>query len=587
MRRITSIAFALSVTVSLGLGPAAPARPAEPQGQPTATGRGGAAASVDPLATRTAIRVLRRGGNAVDAAVAAAAVLGVVEPYSCGIGGGGFMLIGRGDNVATNDHRETAPAAYEPDTLIDPETGEPIPFDEAVTSGLSVGVPGTVRGWDQVLKRFGSMPLSSLLQPAIAIARQGFVVDDIFASQTRDNLARFRAFKSTRRLFLTDSGRVPRVGSLFRNQDLARTYDLIAERGADAFYQGSLARAIVRTVQAPPETRSSDLFVRPGLMTTQDLADYRAPFRPPTRISYRGYDVFGMGPPSSGGSTISEALNILEGFDLGAGSRTRALHRYIEATSLAFADRNTYLGDADFVDVPLEGLLSQDYAAERRQLIGPEASAKPLPPGDPFPYDDSDAAVSASIDTGGSTTHLTVSDSEGMMVSYTFTIEQIGGSGITVPEYGFLLNNELTDFNFEPPHPNAPEGGKRPRSSMSPTIVTKDDKTVLALGSPGGSTIINTVLQVLLNRLDFGMTLPEAVAAPRLAPQNYYPILAEPAFLRTEVSDELEDLGHSFEEIEELGTVAGIEFLSGGRVRAVAEPVRRGGGSAAVEHHKD
>ena len=584
MRRILSIAFALSVIVSLGLGPAAPAKPRAPQGQPTATGRGGAAASVDPLATRTAIRVLRRGGNAVDAAVAAAAVLGVVEPYSCGIGGGGFMLIGRGDKVATNDHRETAPAAYEPDTLIDPDTGEPIPFEEAVTSGLSVGVPGTVRGWDQVLERFGTMPLGSLLRPAISIAREGFVVDDVFASQTLDNLERFRSFTSTRRLFLNDDGRVPRVGSVFRNKDLAHTYDLIAQRGPDGFYEGKLARAIVRTVQAPPETRSSDLDVRPGLMTAQDLAGYRAPFRAPTRVSYRGYDVFGMGPPSSGGSTTSEALNILGGFEQGAGSRTLALHRYIEATSLAFADRNAYLGDADFVDVPLEGLLSQEFAAERRQLIGPEASPKPLPPGDPFPYDNSDEAVSASINTGGSTTHLTVSDSAGMVVSYTFTIEQIGGSGITVPEYGFLLNNELTDFNFEPPHPNAPEGGKRPRSSMSPTIVTKDGRTVAALGSPGGSTIINTVLQVLLNRLDFGMTLPEAVAAPRLAPQNYYPILAEPAFLSSEVSDELEDLGHSFEEIEELGTVAGIEFLSGGRVRAVAEPVRRGGGSAAVEH---
>ncbi len=584
MRRILSIAFALSVMVSLGLGPAAPAKPGGPQGRPTATGRGGAAASVDPLATRTAIRVLRHGGNAVDAAVAAAAVLGVVEPFSCGIGGGGFMLIGRGDRVATNDHRETAPAAYEPDTLIDPDTGEPIPFEEAVTSGLSVGVPGTVRGWDRVLERFGSMSLGSLLRPAIAIARQGFVVDDVFASQTRDNLERFRSFTSTRRLFLTNDGRVPRIGSVFRNRDLAHTYDLIAQQGADAFYQGKLARAIVRSVQAPPETRSSDLDVRPGLMTAQDLARYRAPFRAPTRVSYRGYDVFGMGPPSSGGSTVSEALNILEGFELGAGSRTRALHRYIEASSLAFADRNAYLGDSDFVDVPLEGLLSQEFAAERRELIGPEASPKPLPPGDPFPYDGDSEAVSASINTGGSTTHLTVSDAAGMVVSYTFTIEQIGGSGIAVPEYGFLLNNELTDFNFEPPHPNAPEGGKRPRSSMSPTIVTKDGKVVLALGSPGGSTIINTVLQVLLNRLDFGMTLPEAVAAPRLAPQNAYPILAEPAFLSSEVSDALESLGHSFEEVEELGTVAGIEFLSGGRVRAVAEPVRRGGGSAAVQH---
>ncbi|MDQ3662674.1 MAG: gamma-glutamyltransferase [Actinomycetota bacterium] len=583
MRRILSVAFVLSITVSLGLAPSTPAKPSSPQGRPTATGRGGAAASVDPLATRTAIRVLRRGGNAVDAAVAAAAVLGVVEPYSCGIGGGGFMLIGRGDKVATNDHRETAPGAYEADTLIDPDTGEPIPFEEAVTSGLSVGVPGTVRGWDRVLERFGSMSLSSVLQPAITIAREGFVVDDLFASQTRDNLKRFRSFTSTRRAFLTEGGGVPRVGSVFRNRDLARTYDLIAERGADAFYQGKLARAIARTVQDPPETRSSDLEVRPGLMTAEDLAGYRAPFRPPTRVSYRGYDVFGMGPPSSGGSTISEALNILEGFELGTGSRTRALHHYIEATSLAFADRNAYLGDADFVDVPLAGLLSQEFAAERRELIGPEASLKPLPPGDPFPYDHSEAAGSASSSTRGSTTHVTVSDSAGMVVSYTFTIEQIGGSAITVPEYGFLLNNELTDFNFEPPHPNAPEGGKRPRSSMSPTIVTQGGKTVVALGSPGGSTIINTVLQVLLNRLDFRMTLPEAVAAPRLAPQNAYPIFAEPAFLSSEASEGLEDLGHSFEEIEELGAVAGIEFLSGGRVRAVGEPVRRGGGSAAVE----
>jgi gamma-glutamyltranspeptidase / glutathione hydrolase len=585
MRRILSIAFVLSVIVSLTLGPAAPARPRATQARPTATGRGGAAASVDPLATHTAIRVLRRGGNAVDAAVAAAAVLGVVEPYSCGIGGGGFMLISRGDKVATNDHRETAPAAYEPDTLIDPDTGEPIPFEEAVTSGLSVGVPGTVRGWDRVLERFGTMPLSSLLRPAISIAREGFVVDDVFASQTRDNLERFRSFTSTRSLFLTDEGRVPRVGSVFRNRDLAHTYELIAERGADAFYEGKLARALVQTVQSPPETRSSDLDVRPGLMTAKDLAGYRAPFRAPTHVSYRDYEVFGMGPPSSGGSTVSETLNILEGFELAADSRARALHRYIEASSLAFADRNVYLGDADFVDVPLEGLLSPEYAAERRELIGPEASPKPLPPGDPFPYDgDSEAAVSTSINTDGSTTHLTVSDAAGMVVSYTFTIEQIGGSAIAVPEYGFLLNNELTDFNFEPPHPNAPEGGKRPRSSMSPTIVNKNGKAVLALGSPGGSTIINTVLLVLLNRLDFGMTLPEAVEAPRLAPQNAYPILAEPAFLGSEVSDELEDLGHSFEEIEELGTVAAIEFLSGGRVRAVAEPDRRGGGSAAVEH---
>ena len=322
-------------------------------------------------------------------------------------------------------------------------------------------------------------------------------------------------------------------------------------------------------------------------MTTADLADYEARIRRPTAISYRGFDVYGMRPPSSGGSTIGEALNILEGFDLASISRARAVHNEIEALKLSFADRNAYVGDPEFVDVPLNGLLSDAYAAERRALIGPRAARPPVPPGNPFPFDDdpSDtrpARVSVRSDEGSSTTHLTVSDRHGNVVAYTFTIEQIGGSGIVVPGAGFLLNNELTDFEFEPPHPNAPEPGKRPRSSMSPTIVARNGRPVLALGSPGGATIISTVLQVIVSDLDLGSSLPQAIAAPRFAELNGL-TLAEPALIRSPLGQALEERGHEFTEVPELGAVAAVRFLGGGRVQAAAEPVRRGGGTALVE----
>jgi len=563
---------------------------------PTATGEGGAVATVDRTASRAALRVLRSGGNAVDAAVAGAAVLGVTEPYSCGIGGGGFMVIAPADgsSITTIDHRESAPQAFRPDIFIDPATDAPIPFDELVTSGLGVGVPGTVLGWEEALRRYGTRSLGRLLQPAIDVARRGFSVDATFAGQTEENLERFRAFTSTRKLFL-DGGAVPEVGSTFRNPALARTYSTIARRGSNAFYQGALAHEIVETVVDPPVTPSTDLQVRPGVMAESDLRDYDVPIRYPTAVSYRGYDVYSMGPPSSGGSTVGEALNILEGFDLSSGSRAVALHDYIEASKLAFADRNAYLGDPEYTDVPLEGLLSEDYAATRRSLIGPEALEAPVDPGDPFPFQDDPSGplrpeVSVAAE-GPSTTHLTVSDSLGNVVSYTFTIEQTGGSGMVVPGYGFLLNNELTDFDPEPPHPNAPEAGKRPRSSMSPTIVLKDGEPVVALGSPGGATIITTVLQTLVNYIDFGMSLPEAVAAPRISNLNIPETLAEPAFLRTSAAAALEQRGHEFvtpvslgEPTNDIGAVAAIAFGPAGEVQAVAEPERRGGGTAFVEH---
>jgi gamma-glutamyltranspeptidase/glutathione hydrolase len=552
--------------------------------QPVAVGTGGAVASVNLLATAAGIRVLREGGNAVDAAVAAAAVLGVVEPFSCGIGGGGFMVIfnARDHRVTTIDSREKAPQAFRADSFIDPATGKPISFPEGVTSGLGVGVPGTLLAWQSALDRFGTRSLSKLLRPAIDIADEGFAVNPIFALQISQNASRFQDFTSTRALYLP-TGSAPAVGSVFRNPDLAKTYRLIAEEGTDALYDGPISGDIVNTVQHPPTIPGVTRNVRPGVMTTDDLSEYEVVAREPVATTYRGLQIFGMGPPSSGGSTIGESLNILEGFDLHGMTRTQALHRYLESTRLAYADRGKYLGDPDVVNVPLTGLLSKDFAAQRRALIGPTAATSPVAPGNPFPFQQDVSAAADETDRESvSTTHLTVADRWGNIVTYTFTIEQIGGSGMVVPGRGFLLNNELTDFEFTPGLANSPGPGKRPRSSMSPTIVFSNGRPVVALGSPGGSTIITTVLQMLVDQVDFGMTLPDAIAAPRASQRNTSKTTGEPAFLSTPEATGLRALGHQFSTMDEIGAATGIAFLPDGLFEAAAEPVRRGGGSAMV-----
>src|SRR5436305_5176924 len=550
--------------------------------QAVPVGKGGAVASVNLLATAEGTRVLRQGGNAVDAAVAAAAVLGVAEPFSSGIGGGGFMVIydARHHRVTTIDSRETAPEAFRADVFIDPALGKPIPFPELVTSGLGVGVPGTLQAWKVAAEKFGTRPFASLLKPAIQIADEGFVVNPTFNLQINQNLSRFRDFSSTRALYLP-SGAAPAVGSLFRNPDLANTYRLIARQGTDVFYEGPIAQNIVDTVQHPPTMPGITRNVRPGLMNRDDLEDYNIVLREPVATTYRGLSIYGMGPPSSGGSTVGESLNILEGFNMHDLSRTQALHRYLEASRLAFADRNAYLGDPDVIDIPLTGLLSKQFAAQRRALIGPTAATSPVTPGNPYTFQHA-ASTNGESREGVSTTHLTVADRWGNIVSYTFTIEQIGGSGIVVPGRGFLLNNELTDFDPTPGLANSPGPAKRPRSSMSPTIVFSGGRPVLALGSPGGSTIITTVLQLLINQVDFGMSLPDAIAAPRASQRNTALTTAEPAFLSSPEAAGLQALGQKFTSTDEIGAATGIAFLRGGLFQAVAEPVRRGGGSAMV-----
>jgi len=561
---------------------------AGPHGPPTATGTGGAAATVDVLATQAAIDTLRGGGNAVDAAVAAAGVLGVTEPFSCGIGGGGFMVLYRAsDNkVTTIDGRETAPAAMRPDSFW--ENGRPLPFNDARYSGLSVGTPGTVETWADALERYGTISLADALAPAIRVARDGFVVDQAFFDQTQANVDWFNDIPASAALYLDPDGTPHDVGTVFRNPDLASTYTRIAHLGAKGFYRGAVADALVETVQHPVVSPTANHTWRPGLLTNRDLHTYTAPERAPTRVNYRGLDVYGMGPPSSGGSTMGEALNILEGYELSTMTREAALHYFLEASRYSFADRGAYLADPAYFGVPLTGLLSEGFAATRRDLITGTASTHPAAPGDPYPFNgggsgSASVQASATETRAGTTTHLTTADRWGNVVSYTFTIESTGGSGLVVPGFGFLANNELTDFNFDSlTHPNRVEGGKRPRSSMSPTIVLRDGEPLLAVGSPGGSMIITTVLQILIDRLDLGLTLPQAIADPRLSQRNTMTTPAEPAFLTTAEAAALRARGHVLTSIAEIGASTGIEFLGADRLLAAAEPVRRGGGSAMV-----
>lgn len=580
-----------------GVGPAAAGAPAVPPKNPTATGTGGAVTTVDNYATQVGLQVLRDGGNAVDAAVATAAALGVTEPYSAGVGGGGYFMYydAKTKKIQTLDGRETAPRQMTHDAFVDPATGKPYPFTpQLVTSGVSVGVPGTPATWDEALRRWGTRSLGQSLEPAARLAEQGFVVDATFRNQTLDNKARFAAFPDTARLFLP-GGDAPAVGSVFTNPDLAATYRMLGTSGvAKGFYTGALADQIVDTVRAPKKAANTTLPVPPGSMTTGDLAAYRVSPGTPVTSTYRGLTVNGMDGSSSGGTTVGEALGILDTVDLQGKAPAQAQHYYLAASALAFADRAKYSGDPAFVNVPVRQLLSRGYAASRACRIDPDkALATPAPAGDVTVDSGCPAAAAvARPDTENvSTTNLTVSDRWGNVVEYTLTIEQTGGSGMVAPGRGFLLNNELTDFTaaYDPADPNRIEPGKRPRSSIAPTIITRNDGTpYLALGSPGGSTIITTVLQTIVNRIDLGMTTPQALAAPRASLRNTPTVTAEPGYLTaygtplTAAGYQLSPAGDALTSAAEIGAATAIEFAAGGTVTAVAEPVRRGGGSAGV-----
>jgi gamma-glutamyltranspeptidase / glutathione hydrolase len=417
------------------------------------------------------------------------------------------------------------------------------------------------------------------------------------------NAARFAKFTSTSALYLP-GGQAPAVGSVFTNPDLAATYRRLARKGLNSFYTGPLASEVARTAQQPPLVPGTAP-VLPGVITAKDIRGYSLVSHAPTHVSYRGLDVYSIAPSSSGGTTVGEALNILENVNLGKVSEAQALHDYLEASRRAYADRNRYIGDPAYLGpsgrYAMGQLRTQGFADERFCTIDQShASPGPVSPGTPDgSYAPSCRTITnpdsrpATGDTEGlSTTHLVVTDKRGDLASYTLTIEQIGGNGMVVPCRGFLLNNEMTDFDFAPltpgvPDPNLPGAGKRPRSSMSPTIVLRRGAPYLAVGSPGGATIITTVLQTLINRIDLGYSLEGAIAAPRASQRNQATGAgeAEPAFLASPVAQVLQDqYGQKFTMNPEIGAATGLELLGHGLVLAAAEPVRRGGGSALVVH---
>ena len=490
--------------------------------------RDGVVSASHPAAAAAGARMLAEGGNAIDAAAAVQFALNVVEPQSSGIGGGGFMLVhlAKSGETFIVDSRERAPAAASAD-MFAPD-GQPLPFPLASTSGLAVGVPGTLRGIDTALGRWGTKKLADTLAPAIELAERGFRVNRFLAADIANDHRRTQIQPETAAIFRP--GGVPLAeGDWLVQPDLAKTLRLIAAEGTDAFYRGALAEAIVAAQQ---RARSELGESGQGRMTLADLAQYQAAIRRPLMGQYRGWTLATMPPPSSGGLTVLQMLTLLERYPLGDAAQgygfgsPKTLHAMIETMRLAFADRATWIGDADTTPVPRKGLLHPDYLAARATLIQPDRRMQTPAAGDPLPWDGTAAGLPKPVpapEESPHTTHFSIVDRWGNVVSYTSTIEFTWGSGITVPGYGFLLNNQLTDFNFVPaasaddPGANDVAPGKRPRSSMAPTLLLKDGKPVAAYGSPGGATIINSVLNVTLNLIDHGMTMQQAIDAPRLS----------------------------------------------------------------------
>ena len=553
---VPAVAFADPV-----ISPLATARPV--------VARHGMVVTQEAAASRVGLDILKRGGNAVDAAVAIGFALAVTLPRAGNLGGGGFMLIHRADlnQTIAIDYRETAPAATTKGVFLD-ANGEADPFKSRY-SGLAIGVPGTVAGLELAWRKYGSGKFSfaDLIAPAIALAREGLTVDDDVADSLPLAAAALGRRPSSARIYLRPDGSVPQTGDHIALDDLAATLETIAANGAAGFYAGPVAQKIVEAVNAAG-----------GRMTIEDLANYRAVERQPVRGTYRGYDVVSMPPPSSGGAHIIEILNILEGFPLAAQGLNSAasLHELAEAEKLAYADRAAWLGDPDFIKIPLAGLISKTYAEHLRALIAPDRSrpAADIRPGEPERYE------------SDQTTHFSVVDSDGNAVANTYTLNLPYGSGLVAEGTGVLLNNELDDFAAKPGaanaygllggDANAPGPMKRPLSSMSPTLVLKDGKLLIATGSPGGSTIISTVLQIILNVIDHGLNVAEAENAPRAHDQLWPDELRIERGMSPDTILLLEAMGHKVVLRNAMGSANTIVRTPDGELEGASDLRQRG-----------
>lgn len=525
--------------------------------------------SANPLASRAGEAMLRRGGSVVDAAIATQLVLNLVEPQSSGIGGGAFMVLysAADGQIRTYDSRETAPATAKPDRFLDAE-GKPLPFAQAVNNGMSVAVPGLLRGLELAHKEQGKLPWADLFQPAIELAEAGFAVSPRLNSLLAGNKALPQQAPAAAFFYAPDGSPWP-VGHVLKNPEFARTLRAVESQGADAFYQGDIARDIVAAVQGHE---------KPGDLSLADLAGYRAKTRDPVCGAYRGYQLCGMGPPSSGPIAVLQMLGELEQFPLSRyePGTAQAVHYFSEAGRLAFADRDFYVADPDFVRVPVRALLDPAYLRARGALIQPDRSMKVALPGDP-----EGKLLSLGRDNAlelPSTSHLVAVDAQGNALSMTTTIESEFGSKIFVR--GFLLNNEMTDFSssFKDPEgrlvANRIEPGKRPRSSMAPMVVLRDGKPYMLVGSPGGSAIINYVAKTLVGVLDWNLDIQAAIDLPNMGSRNKETELEKGTALEA-LAPDLERMGHPVRIIEFPSGIHGIVIDAKG-LQGGADPRREG-----------
>jgi gamma-glutamyltranspeptidase/glutathione hydrolase len=528
--------------------------------------------SANPIASEAGLDILRAGGNAADALVAVQTVLGLVEPQSSGMGGGALLVWydAKTKKITTFDGRETAPAAATPSLFLDKD-GKPLEFFDAVVGGRSVGVPGVPRLLETVHRRYGTRPWQSLFDPAIRLAEEGFAISPRLAALVADEGERLDEDPGARAYFFAADGSPLPAGHKLRNPDYAATLRAVATEGADAFYDGPIAAKIVETVRSHP--------TNPGLLTLDDMAVYKVKERPAVCAPYRGHEVCGMGPPSSGAVAVGQILGLLEPFDIATlGADDPEAWRLIgDATRLAFADRGRYLADSDFVSMP-EGLLDSAYLKARSALLRrptalgeEEASA-----GDP-PWQKAELRIDGASFEMPSTSHFVIVDAEGNIASMTTTIEN--GFGARLMTGGFLLNNELTDFSFPPVEDgehvaNRVEPGKRPRSSMSPTIVLKDGKPVFALGSPGGSSIISYVATTLIGLIDWKMDMQAAISMPHLV-NRFGPYDLEKGTSAEGLAADLEALGFKVA-VKDLNSGLHGVAIKPDRLEGGADPRREG-----------
>jgi gamma-glutamyltranspeptidase/glutathione hydrolase len=573
---LRSLTAVLAASLATSIAPAAASAVQGSRFHPAVSGTAGVVATESPAAAREGRAVLARGGNAIDAAVTTVFALNAARPQSCGIGGGGYMVYRSPDGkVRSLDFREIAPAAMKADTFAGPG------LHKTYTGHLTVGVPGTLAGMASALQRFGTMSLADALAPAERLARIGVHVPTSMSGAMARRAKDLALFRSAAGIYLKD-GRPYAPGDVLRNPDLARTLRIIMRHGTDAFYGGPIARLIVRDMRTPrPDTKDA------GLLTVKDFKAYKPVWRVPLHGTYRGRDVYAMGPSSSGGTTMLEILNILEGYDLRSfgASSARAVTAIAEAQKIAWADRGLYDADPAFVRQPTAQLTSKDYAAQRRaeiDLIKAKAYAPGVFPAGPVT---TRGLQGEDLNPHGSTTHVSVIDAAGGAVAVTCTIEQEFGSAVVAPGTGLLLNNEMTDFSAAGTA-NEPAPGKRPRSSINPTIMVQSGKPVLVAGAAGGSTIIMGPTQAIIDTVDFGMTLPQAVDAERVDDQGSSKLTIEDARFAPAVLDQLQAEGYTLSRQGEYGPtprmqLAGLRPGPAGLASAVSDS-RSDRGSLAV-----